>query len=93
MNIITAEKAREISNNYLPKDIIHALNYVMLKIVENANHGDNKITLYEEDCPQEAFSQVKTDTFKDTMQKYGYKVKKELKEYYNHFYYKITISW
>ncbi len=93
MNIITAKEARSISNNCLPKEIKYGLNFVMLRIIEAAKQGGNKIFLYEEDCPQEVFSQVKTDTFKNTMQKYGYKVEKELKEYYSYFYYKITISW
>lgn len=93
MNIITAEEARSISNNYFPKEIAYSLNFVMLRIIETAEHGGNKIVLYEEDCAQEVFSQIQTDAFKDAMQRYGYKIKKELKEYYSYFYYKITISW
>ena len=93
MNIITAEEARNISNNCLPSEVTLALTFVMSEIVESANYGDNKIFLYEKDCPKEIFSQINSETFLKVMQKYGYKVKKELKEYYNHFYYKITISW
>ena len=93
MNIITAEEARNISNNYIPEKIINAFNFVMLKIEEKASNGYNHIILYEEDIEKEVFNQITSELFKNIMRKYGYKVKKELREYYSSFYYKITISW
>jgi hypothetical protein len=93
MKFLTAQEAKNISDSYLPKEIIHALNYVFLRIAENASHGENKIILYEEDIPKEIRPQIKSVLFDNFMKRYGYKIKKELKEYYSCFDYKITISW
>ena len=93
MNIITAEKAREISNSYIPKEITHALNYVMPKIVESASKGNNKIVLYEDNCPEIVNNQITLDSFYKFMRNHGYNIKTEIKEYYGSFYYKTIISW
>lgn len=93
MKFLTAQEAKNISDNCIPKEIMPALNYVFLRIAENASHGENEVILYDEDIPKEIRPQIKSVLFDNFMKRYGYKIKKELKEYYSCFYYKVTISW
>lgn len=93
MTIITAKEARDITNNYIPKQIEPVLEFVMKRIIEESRNGRNKVIVYEDDVLENTLQILKSTTFKNIIQRYGYKYHSELREYYDLFYDKITISW
>lgn len=93
MTIITAEEARDITNNYIPKQVEPVLEFVMKRIIEESRNGRNKVIIYEDDVLENTLQILKSTTFKNIIQRYGYKYHSELREYYDSFYDKITISW
>lgn len=93
MTIITAEEARKLSNNYIPKQVEPALEFVMKQIIEESRDGRNKVIIYEDDVLHETLQILKSMIFKNIIERYGYKYHSELTEYYESFYDKITISW
>lgn len=93
MTIITAEEARDITNNYIPKQVEPVLEFVMKRIIEESRAGRNKVVVYEDDVLHDTLQILKSMTFENIIKRYGYKDHSELTEYYESFYDKITISW
>lgn len=93
MKIITAEQARSITKLHIPYDLQNTVIYVMTKIKEAANRGEN-LTEFRDDATVHYYLEsISSDEFKEYITSLGYRYTNGYKEQYGRNYEWVIISW
>lgn len=93
MDIITAEQAREMTNNYIPIEIKKVIDYVMSEIKNSANHGNNSVDFNDYFTPCIDYETIKSKEFAKYIESLGYVYTFNEEEKWGHYSERIIISW
>lgn len=93
MNVITAEEARKIANQYVPYEMKNALEYVMDDIKETAKWGSNATEFRDTLTPCAYLETIKSEEFKKYIESLGYKYEFNSKEKWGIYSEWVIISW
>lgn len=93
MTIITANQAREITNNYIPNEIKKTIDYVMSEIKDSADHGDNSVDFSDYFTPCTDYEIIKSKEFANYIETLGYTYIFDEKERWGERSERIIISW
>lgn len=91
MEIITAEQARKMTNDYIPYDFRETIRIVMKLITDATKHGNSEIVIA--DRVAFLFDKVKTKKFKKYIESLGYKYDFYTEENMGFCSENIKISW
>lgn len=93
MSILTAEQARDITNQYIPYEIRSALEYVMKDIKETAKYGSDSTEFRDALTPCTYLETIKSDKFKNYIESLGYTYKFDSEEKWGCYSEWVTIYW